>query len=207
MTDRIPITAGEALAHKHGYDQVIIYARRVGTPGLEWVTTYGKTKEHCAAAARIGDALRGHVFEPLESANARAALAEMRFDELNRGFGEAAADVLLERRRQVEVEGWTAEHDDAHRNGEMAKAAACYAIAGGSDDFTRHGRNPKDPPNVKLLRQYEAYRFTLLRELWPWDWSWWKPRDRRRDLVRAAALIIAEIERLDRAAARKAGRS
>jgi hypothetical protein len=27
---------------------------------------------------------------------------------------------------------------------------------------------------------------------------WWKPKDRRRDLVRAAALIIAEIERLDR---------
>ena len=35
---------------------------------------------------------------------------------------------------------------------------------------------------------------------WPhtWDASWWKPKDRRRDLVRAGALIIAEIERLDR---------
>lgn len=35
--------------------------------------------------------------------------------------------------------------------------------------------------------------------LWPWSLSWWKPAGRRRDLVKAAALIIAEIERLDRA--------
>jgi hypothetical protein len=34
---------------------------------------------------------------------------------------------------------------------------------------------------------------------WPWLSKWWKPKDRRRDLVRAAALVIAEIERLDRA--------
>lgn len=33
---------------------------------------------------------------------------------------------------------------------------------------------------------------------WPWSLDWWKPTDRRRDLVKAGALIIAEIERLDR---------
>lgn len=40
---------------------------------------------------------------------------------------------------------------------------------------------------------------------WPLSWakSWLKPKDRRRDLIRAAALIIAEIERLDRAALTK----
>lgn len=37
-------------------------------------------------------------------------------------------------------------------------------------------------------------------ERWPWHKSWWKPRSRRSNLVRAAALIVAEIERLDRAA-------
>jgi hypothetical protein len=31
-----------------------------------------------------------------------------------------------------------------------------------------------------------------------WDRDSWKPKDRRRNLVRAAALLIAEIERLDR---------
>ncbi|MHA4733248.1 hypothetical protein [Ensifer adhaerens] len=35
---------------------------------------------------------------------------------------------------------------------------------------------------------------------WPWSPAWWKPSDRRRNLVKAGALIIAEIERLDRAA-------
>jgi hypothetical protein len=30
--------------------------------------------------------------------------------------------------------------------------------------------------------------------------EWWKPTNRRRDLVKAGALILAEIERLDRAA-------
>jgi hypothetical protein len=42
----------------------------------------------------------------------------------------------------------------------------------------------------------------VLEWLWPWSVQWWKPKDRRRDLVRAGALIVAEIERLDRAAAR-----
>jgi len=35
---------------------------------------------------------------------------------------------------------------------------------------------------------------------WPWAEKWWKPKNERRDLVKAAALILAEIERLDRAA-------
>lgn len=35
---------------------------------------------------------------------------------------------------------------------------------------------------------------------WPWEYRWWKPADRRRNLIKAAALIIADIERLDRAA-------
>ncbi|MDG3063266.1 hypothetical protein ACFQ4M_15880 [Thauera mechernichensis] len=87
----------------------------------------------------------------------------------------AARDVLAERRRQIEVEGWTPEHDDEHGAGEMAAAAACYALnaAGCGCEVARN---------------------------WPWDGSWWKPSTARRDLVKAAALILAEIERLDRAA-------
>lgn len=40
--------------------------------------------------------------------------------------------------------------------------------------------------------------------LWPWSAEWWKPKDRRRNYVRAAALLIAEIERMDRAKVGKA---
>lgn len=42
-------------------------------------------------------------------------------------LSRAAQDVIAERKRQAEVEGWTAEHDDEHDNGEMAVAAGCIA--------------------------------------------------------------------------------
>ena len=35
--------------------------------------------------------------------------------------------IAAERQRQIEQEGWTAEHDDGHVNGELAMAAALYA--------------------------------------------------------------------------------
>lgn len=100
---------------------------------------------------------------------------------------KAQADVISERRRQVEAEGWTPEHDDKHADGSLASAAACYAI----------------PPDKRtyVIRFYGINSRVRLPEGWPWHADWWKPKDRRRDLVRAAALIIAEIEKMDRAAA------
>jgi hypothetical protein len=90
---------------------------------------------------------------------------------------QAATDVLAERRRQVEAEGWTPEHDDEHGHGEMAMAASCYA---------------KHYVLLPALSDVPA--------LWPWGARWWKPSDPRRNLIKAGALILAEIERLDRAA-------
>ncbi len=99
-------------------------------------------------------------------------------------------EIAAERRRQIEVEGWTPEHDDEHSTGEMAEAAACYvmaAVPGGC------GIIPRDASLVPTRRPW-LY--------WPWDRKWFKPTDdRRRQLVKAGALIIAEIERLDRKAA------
>lgn len=97
----------------------------------------------------------------------------------------AMRDVIDERERQETTEGWTAEHDDRHGNGEMAAAAAAYALHDIQGGWFRkwHGT------------------------IWPWSAEWWKPKDRRRDLVRAAALIVAEIERLDRRAASSGGSS
>ena len=86
-------------------------------------------------------------------------------------MSKASDDVLAERERQKNVEGWTTEHDDAHKGGEMSDAAASYASYGYSSS----------PPT-----------------LWPWDNKWWKPKSHRRNCVKAAALLIAEIERLDR---------
>jgi hypothetical protein len=103
---------------------------------------------------------------------------------------QAAQDVLGERQRQVEKEGWTPEHDDEHSDGALADAAACYAMSDRAvalvDDLYLSATNQQ-----RLSEHpYE----------WPFDAEWWKPKDRRRDLVRAGALILAEIERLDRAA-------
>lgn len=57
----IPISEAENIAHKYGYDQVIIIARRVGedpAPCGEHLTTYGRDKSHCDVAARIGGFLK-----------------------------------------------------------------------------------------------------------------------------------------------------
>lgn len=103
----------------------------------------------------------------------------------------AGRDVLAERERQKTVEGWTAEHDDMHDKGEIGKAAACYALCGSCADNQR-------APMLNLADTYGSEAHSAWRRMWPWNHTWWKPKDRRRDLVRAGALIIAEIERLDR---------
>jgi hypothetical protein len=94
----------------------------------------------------------------------------------------ALEDIAAERQRQVDAEGWTTEHDDNHVSGEMACAALCYV----QNAQSRNGK-PASP-----LRGIPGF--------WPWDDQWWKPTTPRRDLVKAAALIVAEIERLDRSA-------
>jgi hypothetical protein len=101
---------------------------------------------------------------------------------------QAAIDVLAERRRQVEVEGWTAEHDDDHALGEIAALATFYAMPDGAREW--------DATST-------GYGRTLGAAMLPEGWTARAGTDRRRDLVKAGALIIAEIERLDRAAAKE----
>ena len=83
--------------------------------------------------------------------------------------------IRIERERQVSDEGWTEEHDDQHVEGELADAAACYAAT------------------------CEIY-FGDMQPLWPWDdeWDKRKKHDRKRRLVIAGALIVAELERMER---------
>lgn len=92
----------------------------------------------------------------------------------------ALLDVAVERQRQIDAEGWTPEHDDEHNDGSLSRAAACYAVG-----FRIHATNGK----ISGHREW----------LWPRGWNF-NPDDRRRELVKAGALIVAEIERLDRAA-------
>jgi len=95
----------------------------------------------------------------------------------------AIRDGIAERLRQQAEEGFSPEHDDEHTAGELAAAASCYAFHASMSD---HARN-----------EYQGVPLS-----WPIDWDecWWNPKSRRDDLIRAAALILTEIERLDRAA-------
>ncbi len=110
-----------------------------------------------------------------------------------------------ERQRQIDSEGWTADHDDEHTDGSLAFAAICYAA-----------------PDL-LFRKDELAAGNFYRDPWPnsWDRRWDKrpyfsgsrdnvsntvgdpdlytDEERLDLLVKSGALIAAEIDRLQRA--------
>lgn len=110
---------------------------------------------------------------------------------------QAMTDVIIERRRQQEQEGWTVQHDLEHDSGELAAAGCAYALYA-ADELNPHSQGDG---------QFKHYPPAM----WPWHEEvcgrgegpvktepvWWKPTDPRRALVKAAALIIAEIDRMD----------
>lgn len=98
----------------------------------------------------------------------------------------SGSDLIAEERaRQIEKEGYDQGHDSHHDCNELARAADCYLqhvigrswVVGTSGDDYAKEKAPDD---------------------WPWDQSDWKPKNPIRDLVRAGALIAAEIDRLQR---------
>lgn len=102
--------------------------------------------------------------------------------------GTALGDVAAERQRQVSVEGWTDLHDDEHDGGELAAAASAYAL------YVADELNPQSQGDGDYGRACP--------EMWPFHRNWWKPESPRAALVKAGALILAEIERIDRAASK-----
>ncbi len=93
---------------------------------------------------------------------------------------EGAELIAAERARQISKEGWSSEHDDEHTEGEMIAASIAYAVA--SHDQVIGETLPDGPPKT-----------------WPWESVWWKrDADPIRNLVKAGALIAAEIDRLQR---------
>ncbi len=83
--------------------------------------------------------------------------------------------IVKERERQISEEGWTAEHDDQHDHHQLLQAAIAYIMT-----CWNH-------PGTALHFQW-----------WPWNKKFWKPSDPIRNLVKAGALIAAEIDRLQR---------
>lgn len=85
--------------------------------------------------------------------------------------------ILEERQRHLDQEGWTAHHDDCHPSGLLAMAGASYTL--------------------DAIGEPVAYEF------WPFGEAWWKPtadggEGTVKQLVKAGALIAAEIDKLQR---------
>ncbi|MEA9759742.1 hypothetical protein VDF70_11835 [Xanthomonas campestris pv. raphani] len=98
---------------------------------------------------------------------------------------DGVAAIAQERTRQVVTEGMTAQGDAGYRRGQLAYAALAYLQLSAMElrDGGRAHIATASPPAC-----------------WPWAASWWKPRDVRRDLVRAGALIAAQLDAIDQQA-------
>ncbi|MGG7470795.1 hypothetical protein ACVVIH_20585 [Chryseobacterium arthrosphaerae] len=90
--------------------------------------------------------------------------------------------IAEERKRQIESEGWTLEHDKHHSNGELADAAALYAMTEETRSYVDH-----------------QWGNDMWLHFWPFELKWLKftPNDRVKQLCKAGAMIAAEIDRLN----------
>lgn len=95
--------------------------------------------------------------------------------------------IVDERNRQLVEEKFDATRDANYTKGELACAAACYAMT------------------IEEREKYQSYSFSEPRiwfpRWWPksWDIKWWKPtpENRIKELAKAGALIAAEIDRIN----------
>lgn len=102
-------------------------------------------------------------------------------------IADPGVKLIAEKRAGHEAKGYTALHDAAHSNGELAIAAACYAT----------------PPDAREygVQTYKEHGRTTQRGIpisWPWGPIDWHPKrtDRIGELAVAGSLIAAEIGRL-----------
>lgn len=121
--------------------------------------------------------------------------------------------IAAERHRQIDKEGWTPEHDDEHEGEELALAAACYAMP----DTAYHGTMNNRRVEIEDAWPWNAEEFKGDRDVRAWGGTVTRQRVfssgrtpehrpgaptlcdlRIRELVKAGALIAAEIDRLQR---------
>lgn len=131
--------------------------------------------------------------DSLRAENSRLA-KELRQAELQRNMvvdalkqscleGTGVQLISVERLRRLRHFNWTPEHDDWYENNQLADAALCYL-----------------KPDLATGENGPPY-------FWPWGRVRWKPSDRISDLVKAGALIAAEIDRLLRKAMKSSAKS
>ena len=91
--------------------------------------------------------------------------------------------IAEERQRQIDVEGYSEQHDSHHSPRKLIQAADTYLE---SADLTLRSKEFNLP----------FYRIEIKRT-WPWEQESFKPTTDIRDLVKAGALIAAAIDRLE----------
>lgn len=119
-----------------------------------------------------------------ELADHRKEIARLQTILVNQRAGwenasEAALGVLAERARQKRMEGYDDIHDDEHTDFELSSAAAAFLLD--AIDRAKGGDGYVTPPAI-----------------WPWEAKDWRRKPIYRQLEVAAALIIADEERLGR---------
>ena len=111
---------------------------------------------------------------------------------------QAFPTTVTNRRIATKARQFAPEHDDGHKDREMARAAQAYVHHYIARSWTIDN-------DLNLGTTLETYTSEPAPDEWPeeWDGSWWKPKGKIEDLTRAGALIAAEIDRLNRLAARQ----
>ena len=112
--------------------------------------------------------------------------------------------IIAERERQITQEGWTAEHDDQHTEGELAIAAALYATPISLFAKRKKGEHFEyyDPWPWWDTVNYDRYNDGGVNIKMP-AWDKRRKHSKLRKLVIAGALIAAEIDRLQRVVGNK----
>jgi hypothetical protein len=98
--------------------------------------------------------------------------------------------IAEERQRQIEVEGWTPQHDDEHEIDVLMAASLCYETPEALRNYHIPNKNSL-PFNDEPIPRPKG---------WPWSARWWKPtpNNRTRELIKAGALYAAQIDVLKR---------
>jgi hypothetical protein len=188
-------TEPEFWAYYADYDWVV-FAQMFGT----MMDLPKRFPMYCHDIKQLADSM-GNPKLPIKPSAEHNALEDARWNKTAYGFlmnfvknyrlvgnSSGAGMIIDERLRQIHSEGWTSEHDDKHTNAELSSAAVCYASQAAHDVGF-----PDSPPLERGMILGEPGR------LWPWEDKWWKPSpDPIRNLVKAGALIAAEIDRLRR---------
>lgn len=88
--------------------------------------------------------------------------------------------IAAERARQIAEEGFDTGNDAGYVKEELIRAAICYLLV-----------------RSRLSGVALSLGSTMFQHLWPFGREWWKPKSKREDLIRAGALIAAELDRMD----------